>query len=103
MAYEPKNNSGSLFVNDRKETASHPDFSGSAVVDGKEYWLSGWKKPGKDGKAGWLSLALKPKDGKASARPRAELDAEDDRAFDMGRAAPAGRSATENLDDEIPF
>ena len=50
MAYEPKEGSGSLFKNTRKETDKHPDYTGSIMVNGKEHWLSGWIKEKKSGK-----------------------------------------------------
>jgi hypothetical protein len=62
MAYEQKDNSGSLFRNERKTTQNHPDFTGSVKVGGVDYWLSAWTKPGKDGKKGFFSLAFTPKD-----------------------------------------
>jgi hypothetical protein len=61
MAYEQKDNSGSIFVNDRKEKDNHPDRTGTALIDGTEYWVSGWLKKTKDGKP-FLSLAFKAKD-----------------------------------------
>lgn len=43
MAYEQKPNTGTLFINDQKETDKHPDFKGSALIDGQEYWVKLWK------------------------------------------------------------
>ena len=50
MAYTPKEGSGSLFKNDRKTTETHPDYSGTIMVNGKEHWLSAWVKEGQKGK-----------------------------------------------------
>jgi len=44
MAYEMKEGSGSLFKNSRKTSDSHPDFTGSIMLDGKEHWFSAWVK-----------------------------------------------------------
>lgn len=60
IAYEQRDNSGSLFPNDRKETEKHPDWTGTIRVDGKDYWLSGWTKQGSRGE--FYSLAVKPKE-----------------------------------------
>jgi hypothetical protein len=60
MAYEPKDNSGILSRNQRKEQPSHPDHTGSATINGVEYWISAWVKDGTRGK--FFSLAFKPKD-----------------------------------------
>ena len=72
-------NSGIIGKNDRKETDKHPDISGSATVDGVEYWLSGWKKE-KNGRS-FYTLSFKPKVQASSDRKSAPVD----------------------LDDEIPF
>jgi len=80
MGYE-HDMSGSLGRNRRKEKPNHPDMTGQITIEGKEYWLSGWTKEGKEGR--WLSLAVKPKEERQRQR-----------------AAP--RQA-EPLDDDLPF
>jgi hypothetical protein len=66
MAFELKDNSGSLFINERKEASTHPDRTGSAVIDGKHYYVNGWIKDGKKGK--FLSLSFKPKQASGASR-----------------------------------
>lgn len=68
MAYQQKENSGSLFRNERKERDEQPDRTGSALIGGVEYWVSGWIKEGERGS--WLSLAFKPKDAKLAEKPK---------------------------------
>lgn len=63
MVYETKDNTGSLFRNNRKEKETHPDYTGSIRIDNHDYWLSGWLKDGKQGK--FFSLSVKRKDGTA--------------------------------------
>ena len=65
MAYEQKDNSGTLFKNDRKEKDTHADYKGSVLIEGTEYWISGWLKGGQNGKAKFMSLAFNAKDGQA--------------------------------------
>ncbi len=67
MAYEQKDMSGSLFKNDRKETDSHPDYKGSALINGVDHWLDAWINTAKDGSK-YMSLKMKPKDAQ-QARP----------------------------------
>ena len=80
---EVRDNSGVLFKNDKKVNDSHPDYKGSIMVAGVEYWLSSWIKEGKNGK--FMGLALMPKD--ESRAP--------------AKASPAGGMA--DMDDDIPF
>ena len=76
-------NKGIFGRNDRKTLDTHPDFSGSINIEGREYWLSGWIKERRDGSGKFFSLTAKPKDGaSATAAPR---------------PTPA------DLDDDIPF
>jgi hypothetical protein len=81
MAYELKDNSGSLFRNEKKETDKHPNATGTVMVGGVEYWISAWTKDGPKGK--FQSLAFQPKVPKPEPMPQ------------------GGFSAA--LDDDIPF
>ena len=80
MAYEEKENSGALFVNGRKEKDTHPDFTGRGNFNGVSFEISAWKKPGKNGRPGFLSLSIKEpyqRDGERS-EPVREHDPLDD-------------------------
>ena len=71
MAFEQKDNTGAIFVNDRKTEEEHPDRTGTVMVGGKLYYANGWLKKTKDGRP-YLSLTFKPKveDGAKSSNTR---------------------------------
>lgn len=79
----PRENSGSIRKNDRKEKETHADYKGQANVGGVEYWISAWVKKSEDGS--WLSLAFDAKE-KREEKP----------------AAPKTKPADDFADD-IPF
>ena len=81
MAYEMRPNTGSLFKNDKKETDSHPDYKGSALIDGLgECYLDAWINTAKDGSK-YMSLKMKPKDGAARPTVPSHADLDDDVPF----------------------
>jgi hypothetical protein len=61
MAFELRDNSGSLWVNDKKQSDNHPDRTGSALIGGVDYWVNGFLKKTKAGEP-YLSLSFKRKD-----------------------------------------
>lgn len=92
-------NRGSIWKNDKKEKPSHPDFTGSLNVDGREYWVSAWKrKEGAAAKAPALSFSIKPKEDQPRTSRQAPQRSISERAMPRG---PANRNA--DMDDEIPF
>ena len=84
MAYEQRDNSGSLFKNDKKTEPNHSDYNGSIMVGGVEYWLNGWVKETKDGRK-YFSLSTKPKTGGG------------------GGSKPAPKRQSAPKEEEIPF
>lgn len=87
MAYEQRDNSGSLFKNERKASPTHADYTGTIMVAGVTYWLNAWIKKGQKGT--FMSLSVKPKE-----QVRAEAQQQ--------KPQPR-RSSEEELDDSIPF
>ena len=85
MAYQQKENTGSLFKNDRRETDSHPNAKGTALIDGVEYWMDAWTNETGYGTK-YQSVKFKRKE-QSSAPPQRPQPA----AFDT------------DLDDDVPF
>ena len=80
MAYEQRENSGSMFVNDKQGNESWPDRQGSAMVGGVLYWVKGWIKAGKEGKPPWMSMSFTRQDApmaQHSTPPAAAQPADD--------------------------
>jgi len=82
MAYEQKDMSGSLFKNQKREKDTHPNATGTAMIDGVEYWVSAWTKYDKNENA-WQSLAFKRKEPKEDVAPKGNNRALADYADDI--------------------
>ena len=82
-------NSGGLFINDRKEKESHPDYSGKITVDkAGVYYLKGWKRSTKNGQP-MLSLACDY--------------APEDKQVDVSGSHSTPNVPTTPTNDEAPF
>lgn len=80
-----RTNTGIISKNDRKEQDNHPDIRGSINVEGREFWLDGWRKERNDGSGSFYSLRVKPKDAPApkpsKPAPKQFADIDDDIPF----------------------
>ena len=81
MAYERKDNSGTMGRNERREKDTHPEYTGQCVINGQPMWISAWVKEGRNGK--FFSLSFRPKQ---------------ERTEQASRPQP-----TPEFDDTIPF
>lgn len=77
MAYEQRDNSGSIFKNDKKTSDSHPNGTGKAMIGSVMYYVSAWTKEGAKGK--FQSLSFKPVDESSSSlKPQQKSQPESD-------------------------
>lgn len=53
MAFEQKDNSFTLFENDKKGNEKAPTLKGKGMIGGKEVKIAVWKKTGKTGVEYW--------------------------------------------------
>jgi uncharacterized protein (DUF736 family) len=84
MEYD-NTNRGTIFKNEKKSEEKHPDMNGSINVDGKDYWISGWKKTSKAGTA-FLSLSVRAKEEQTRQVSK-----------------PTTKAKPADLDDDIPW
>lgn len=85
MAYEQRDNTGSLFKNERREKDTHANARGSALIDGVEYWVDAWTNEARDGSK-YQSLKFKRKD-----------------AAQTYNGSTRSQPASFPIDDEVPF
>lgn len=87
MAYELRENSGSLFKNKNKKKDTHPNATGDAMIGGVVYRISAWTKKDKNGDP-WQSLSFEQKD---------------DSKLDPKQEKRAVKQDTFDDDDKVPF
>jgi len=92
MSNYDNTNRGQAWGNDKKTTDNHPDLKGSINIEGKEYWLSMWKrKPDANPKAPAVSMKVQPK----------EAQPEQQHAPQQQQQPPP--TGMDGFDDDIPF
>ena len=97
MAYELRDNSGTLFRNDKREKDSQPNARGEAMIGGVLYEVAAWTKEGRNGR--FQSLSFKEKE---AGRERQDHKPKGGGMYERDDPRTAG-GASRDLDDEIPF
>ena len=88
MAYTPKENTGSLFRNDKGDNPARPDYRGDAMVNGELMEIAAWIKPlPSDESKRFMSLSFKPKEQRQEPK----------------KSQGGGTSRQTRTDDDIPF
>ena len=84
--YQQQDLRGSIFRNERKrEGKQDPDYTGSALIGGAEYFVDGWVNEAKTSGKKYLALKFKAKERKPASEP--------------AKAAPPA----DDFNDDIPF
>ena len=89
--YEQKDNSGAIFKNDKKESETHADYKGSALIAGVDYWVNVWVNTSAKGTK-YMKTSYTKKD---VAIPVV--------APQVTQSVAPAEITIENMDDDIPF
>ncbi len=113
MAFEKRDMTGALFINDSKSSDKHPDVRGYVMFNGVEYELAGWTKTSQRGEFTSLKISEKRerRDGKpmgvgqqAAERVRRPDPISTGRPLSKGEFNErTGQTARDDMDDIIPF
>lgn len=88
MSNYDNNNTGALFKADKK-SERHPDYTGSAEINGVEYYVSSWIKQSKAGK-NFMSMSFTPKEQQQRQSQPTHVNKIVDKVVN-------------DLDDDLPF
>ena len=78
--YEHKENSGSLFRNERKEKETHPDYKGTCLLNGVKMEIAAWIKESSTGTK-FMSLRFEEPRERAAAPKKSEEVVDEDIPF----------------------
>ena len=78
--YEPKDGTGALFKNTKKEKPAQPDYTGDLKVEGVAFKLAAWIKSSKSGLK-YMALSAIPKEGEGRPTSSKSNELNDDIGF----------------------
>ncbi len=86
---------GVLFKNDNKDSEKHPDYKGSATIEGTDYFMDAWMNESESGKE-YMSVRFKAKDKQSgNKKPAAKQD--------FRRNQEKTDTGFDGMDDDVPF
>lgn len=100
MAYDQKDNTGALFANKDRKSDTHPNATGTAIIDGVAYFVDAWTNTDRNGNK-YQALKFKRKEAKPEPPKRrsyAEASRGPDDLADLDSMYGHGED-----DGEIPF
>ncbi len=93
--YQTRDNSGALFKNEEKRSENGPDYSGSCLIEGVDFFFDAWLKTADSGRR-WMSFSFKKKDKQSATTPQRQAPrTHGDR--------PGGPKARRDDFDDTPF
>lgn len=102
-----KDNRGYLYPNKNKNKPTQPDFTGKALIDGKEWRIGAWENKTPEGNT-YLSLSytipLPPQQGSDNAEVKKETESKSDHNEEQKISSDMDIDAILGMvDDEDPF
>jgi len=102
MAYETKDNTGTLFNAKERRSENSPHMDGTLIVNGRKFWIKAWRKQGKSGE--FLSLAVKDAEsGAMEIRQGTAFEKPEPSRVNYSNATGAVYSRELDDSDDIPF
>jgi uncharacterized protein (DUF736 family) len=84
---------GSLKRNDKAGVETRPDYRGKiTLLDGQEFWISGWMNADRETGEKYMSLKLQPKEQQGEGQ-----------YANSPKPAPVAPVAAADEDDDLPF
>lgn len=81
MAYQMKENSGTLFKENEKKNERGPDYTGDANIGGEVYRMAAWIRESESGRK-FMSFKFTPKEERAAASaPQKRRQVDDDESI----------------------
>jgi len=88
-------NRGALFINEKKQSEKHPDYTGSINIAGVEHWLSAWLQTSKKSGKQFLSISI--------GDVKEEKPSEPAKGFPNGEPVENVENKDEITVEDIPF